>query len=119
MDADSLAQSVLCGWRDAIGARDLDAIEQLFAENAIFIATAPAPLLGRAAIRAYYAAAPAGLNVTFELIAYAAQTNGVGFVADVSFVVPEEKTLLGRLSFSCTPQGQITLYHLSLSQRPT
>ncbi len=115
MEAESLAQTVLRGWRDAIGARDLDAIEQLFAENALFIATAPAPLLGRAAIRAYYAAAPAGLSVTFELIACAAQTSGFGFVADVSFVVPQQKTLRGRLSFSCTQQGLITLYHLSLT----
>jgi hypothetical protein len=115
MDADKLAQSVLCGWRDAIGARDLEAIEQLFAENAIFIATAPAPLLGRAAIRAYYAAAPAGLSVAFELIACAAQPSGFGFVADVSFVVPQQGALRGRLSFSCTQQGLITLYHLSLT----
>lgn len=119
MDADSLAQRVLRNWRDAIGARDLDAIEQLFAENAIFIATAPAPLLGRAAIRAYYAAAPAGLSVAFELVVCAAQPSGFGFVADVSFVVPQQGALRGRLSFSCTPQGQITLYHLSLSQAQT
>ncbi len=115
MDADRLAQTVLRGWADAIAARDLDAIERLFAENAIFIATAPAPLLGRAAIRAYYAAAPAGLSVTFEPDVCAAQANGFGFVADVSFFVPQQTTLRGRLSFSCTPQGQITLYHLSLT----
>jgi len=113
MQASTLAQTILRNWRDAIGARDLDAIGQLFAENAIFIATAPAPLLGRAAIRAYYAAAPAGLSVTFEQLICAAQPNGFGFVADVSFVVPQQKTLRGRLSFSCTPQGLITLYHLT------
>lgn len=113
MDADSLAQTVLRNWRDAIGARDLDAIEQLFAENAVFIATAPVPLLGRAAIRAYYAAAPVGLSVTFEPVICAAQPNGFAFVADVSFVVPQQTKLRGRLSFSCTPQGLITHYHLT------
>ncbi len=115
MDARALAQTVLRRWADAIGARDLDAIAQIFAENALFIATAPAPLLGRAAIRAYYAAAPAGLSVTFDLVVCAAQANGFAFVADVSFVVPQQKTLRGRLSNSCTPHGQITLYHLSLT----
>lgn len=115
MDTAPLAQTVLRRWADAIAARDLDAIEQIFAEDAIFIATAPAPLLGRAAIRAYYSAAPAGLSVTFELAVSAAQANGFGVVADVSCVVPQQKTLRGRLSLSCTPQGKITLYHLSLT----
>lgn len=116
MDQRLLAESVLPflrRWADAIAARDLDSLEQVFAENAVFIGTAPAPLLGRAAIRRYYAAAPKGLKVQARVALVAPQPEGLSIVAEAAFFVPGADTLFGRLSLACTASQQITLYHLT------
>lgn len=113
MDASPLAQTVLRRWADAIAARDLDGLAQMFTDNAVFIATAPAPLLGPAAIRGYYAAAPKGLKAQARVVLVAPHADGLSIVADVAFFVPGADTLWGRLSLACNPSGQITLYHLA------
>jgi hypothetical protein len=115
LDAQSLAQTIPRHWGDAIAVRDLDGLAQLFAENAVFIATAPAPLVGHAAIRSYYAAAPAGLTVEARLLAVTPQREGFGIVADVVFHVPGRVEVSGRLGLACTSSGQIAHYHLALN----
>lgn len=113
MDASDLATKLLHGWADGIAARDPDAIAAMFVPDAVFLATAPTPLVGRAAVRDYYAAVPAGLTVQPRLLLATRQAGGFGFVADVAFDVPGQGELVGKLSLACDAAGQITLYHMA------
>jgi hypothetical protein len=115
VDAAALATDILRRWGDAIAQRDLDALAGLFGPDAVFVATAPAPLIGHAAIRAYYAAVPGGLTVTSSLVVALAQKEGLVILADVVFDVPEGGALPGRLSLSCGERHAIRLYHLALT----
>jgi hypothetical protein len=115
VDAEALAADILRRWGDAIAQRDLDALSGQFATDAVFVATAPTPLIGRAAIRAYYAAVPAGLTVVSRLVVALAQKDGLVIVADVVFDAPERGALRGRLCLSCGEGTAIRLYHLGLT----
>jgi len=99
----------------AIAQRDLDAIAALFAPDAVFVATAPAPLIGQRQIRDYYAAAPEGLTVQARLVLAAAQTDGLAIVADVVFDLPGGGVLTGRLCLACRADQAIRLYHLAVT----
>jgi ketosteroid isomerase-like protein len=110
----ALAQTILRRWGDAIAARDWDAVAQMFDDNAVFMATAPAPLQGRRAIAAYYADAPMGLTVQATLALAVRHAQGISIVADVVFDLPAKGALRGRLSLACDLVGQITLYHMAL-----
>jgi len=118
MDTPALAQDILRRWSDAIALRDLDALAGMFAPDAVFVATAPVPLVGRAAIRAYYAAAPAGLRVKANLALATGQGGGMTIVADVVFDIPGRGNLPGRLSLCCGQGPSISLYHLALTSGP-
>jgi uncharacterized protein (TIGR02246 family) len=113
LDADAIATDLLTRWADAIAARDLDAIATLFAPDAVFVATAPTPLVGQAAIRAYYDAAPLGLSVVFDPVLAARQRDGFAIVANVTFDIPGRGTLSGRLCLACGPDQAVRLYHLA------
>lgn len=118
MDADALASRVLHRWADGIARRDPDALAGLFTPDAVFVATAPAPLTGRAAIRDYYAAVPAGLRATASLVLARQQQDGLAIAADVVFHLPEGSQRAGRLCLSCTNGPLIRLYHLALDSAP-
>jgi len=113
MEATDLATELLHRWAEAIAARDADAIAAMFVPDAVFLATAPTPLVGRAAVRDYYTAVPAGLTVQPRLLLATRQAGGFGFVADVAFDVPGHGELVGKLSLACDAAGQITLYHMA------
>lgn len=113
MDATAFATDLLHRWAAAIAARDVDALAAMFDAGAVFVATSPTPLIGRAAVRDYYAAAPAGLTVQPHLLTASAQTGGMGIVADVAFDLPGQGKLVGRLSMACDGAGLITLYHMA------
>lgn len=114
MDANATAKQILHRWSAAIAERDLDAIAALFAPDAVFVATAPAPLVGQQQIRAYYAAAPEGLSAEATLVLAAPQSDGLAIVADVTFDLPDGKSLNGRLALSCAETDGIRLYHLAV-----
>lgn len=105
---------ILQRWSDAIARRDLDAMSALFAPDAVFVATAPAPLIGWQQIRAYYEAAPAGLTAKAGLVLASAQRDGLAIVADVHFDLPDGGVLTGRLSLACGADQAIRLYHLAV-----
>lgn len=113
--ATATAEKILDRWANAIAARDLDAISALFAAEAVFVATAPAPLVGQRQIRAYYAAAPEGLTAKAALVLAVGQPDGLALVADVRFDLPDGKSLQGRLSLCCEKTGRIRLYHLAVN----
>lgn len=115
MDATALATQILQEWSRAIARRDLDAIAALFAPDAVFVATTPAPLIGQRQIRNYYAAAPEGLTVKARLVQASAQTDGLAIVADVLFDLPGGGVLTGRLCLACRADQAITLYHLAVA----
>ncbi len=117
MDTHGLATLILHHWADGIARRDLDVLAGLFTPDAVFVATAPAPLIGRAAIRDYYGAAPDGLRAYSHLTLATAQEDGFAIVADVAFHLPEARRL-GRLCLSCTGAPLIRLYHLALDSAP-
>lgn len=110
---------ILQRWSNAIAQRDLDAMAALFAPDAVFVATAPAPLIGRAQIRAYYAAAPEGLTVKASLVLASAQAEGLAIVADVGFDLPGGDVLFGRLCLACGQDHAIRLYHLAVTGAAT
>lgn len=114
MDATLLATQILKRWSEAIARRDLDAIAALFTPDAVFVGTAPSPLLGQQQIRAYYAAAPEGLTVKANLVLATAQTNGLAIIADVVFDLPGGGTLSGKLCVACGQDQTIALYHLAV-----
>lgn len=114
MDATALASQLLQRWSIAIAQRDLDAICALFAPDAVFVATAPTPLIGRPQIRAYYEGAPKGLTARAQLVLAAPQTDGLAIVADVVFHLPGGGVLTGRLCLACGADQAITLYHLAV-----
>ncbi len=114
MEATALATEILRRWSDAIVERDLDALSTLFAPDAVFVATAAAPLIGRQQIRAYYEAAPEGLTARASLVLASAQSSGLAMVADVDFDLPDGGVLTGRLCLACPADRAITLYHLAL-----
>ena len=116
--ATATAEKILDRWASAIAARDLDAISALFAAEAVFVATVPAPLVGQRQIRAYYAAAPEGLTAKVTLVLAVAQPDGLALVADVSFDLPDGKSLQGRLALCCEKTGRIRLYHLAVNGPP-
>jgi uncharacterized protein (TIGR02246 family) len=115
VDATAQAAQILQRWSMAIAQRDLDAIAEFFAPDAVFMATAPAPLIGQRQIRAYYAAAPEGLTVRARLVQASAQTDGLAIVADVVFDLPGGDVLTGRLCLVCRADQAITLYHLAVA----
>jgi hypothetical protein len=114
VEATALATEVLQRWSDAIARRDLDAISALFAPDAVFVATAPAPLIGRQQIQAYYEGAPEGLTARAKLVLAAPQTDGLAIVADVLFDLPDGGGLTGRLCLACGADQAIRLYHLAV-----
>ena len=114
MEATAVATDILRRWSGAIAQRDIDAISALFAPDAVFVATAPAPLIGREQIRAYYPGAPAGLTAKAGLVLASAQRNGLAIVADVLFDLPDGGVLTGRLCLACGADQAITLYHLAV-----
>lgn len=114
MEAAAIATEILRRWSDAIAKRDLDAISALFAPDAVFVATAPAPLIGREQIRAYYDVAPAGLTAKAGLVLASAQKDGLAIVADVRFDLPNGGVLTGRLCLACGADQAIRLYHLAV-----
>lgn len=118
MDANATAKQILYHWTAAIAARDPDSIAALFAPDAVFVATAPAPLVGQHQIRAYYAAAPEGLTAKATLVLAAAQSDGLAIVADVTFHLPGGKSLNGRLALCCGETDGIRLYHLAVKGLP-
>lgn len=117
MDATATATKILQQWGKAIADRDLDAIETLFAADAVFVATAPDPLVGRQQIRAYYAAAPKGLRAEARLVLASTQRDGLAIVADVVFDLPDGIALTGRLCLACGADLAISLYHLAVAGR--
>lgn len=119
LDATAVATQILHRWSTAISQRDLDATAALFAPDAVFVATAPAPLIGQAQIRAYYAAAPEGLTVKTSLVLATAQAEGLAIVADVIFDVPGGDVLSGRLCLACGQDHAIRLYHLAMTGAAT
>jgi hypothetical protein len=114
VEATAVATDILRRWSGAIAQRDIDAISALFAPDAVFVATAPAPLIGQQQIRAYYAAAPAGLTARASLVLAFAQRNGLAIVADVLFDLADGGVLTGRLCLACGADQAITLYHLAV-----
>lgn len=110
---------ILQRWRRAIAQRDLDAMAALFAPDAVFVATAPAPLIGQQQIRAYYAAAPVGLTARASLVLASAQSGGVAIVADVGFDLAGGEVLSGRLCLACGQDQVIRLYHLAVTGTAT
>jgi hypothetical protein len=114
VEATAVATDILRRWGGAIAQRDIHAISALFAPDAVFVATAPAPLIGQQQIRAYYAAAPAGLTARASLVLASAQRNGLAIVADVLFDLPDGGVLTGRLCLACGADQAITLYHLAV-----
>jgi ketosteroid isomerase-like protein len=117
MDTTAFATDLLQPWSNAIASRDAEGIAAIFDARAVFVATAPTPLVGRAAVRDYYAAAPTGLTVQARLLVATAQGGGMGIVADVTFDVPGRGPLPGKLSLACDAVGQITLYNMALSSK--
>lgn len=114
MESTAVATDLLRRWSDAIVRRDLDMISTLFAPDAIFVATAPAPLVGRQQIRAYYEDAPEGLTARASLVFASAQSSGLAIVADVDFDLPAGRVLTGRLCLACGTDQAITLYHFAM-----
>ena len=114
MEATAIATDILRRWSEAIARRDLDAISGLFAPDAVFVATAPAPLIGREQIRAYYQGTPVGLAAKAGLVLASAQKDGLAIVADVRFDLPDGGVLTGRLCLACGAHQAITLYHLAV-----
>jgi hypothetical protein len=112
------AHAVLYAWSRSITDGDIDALVALFAPDALFVATAPSPLRGRAAITSYYLAAPAGLRAWAELNAVARDGVRLVVVAAVAFEVPHVGRRDGTLTMAIGPaadgQDQITLYHAAL-----
>ena len=114
MEAIAVATDLLRRWSDAIVRRDIDLISNLFAPDAVFVATAPAPLIGRQQIRAYYEDAPEGLTARASLVLASAQSGGLAIVADVDFDLPAGRALTGRLCLACGTDQAITLYLLAV-----
>lgn len=114
METTAIATEILKRWSDTIARRDLDAISALFAPDAVFVATAPAPLIGREQIRAYYDVTPAGLTAKAGLVLASAQKDGLAIVADVAFDLPAGRALTGRLCLACGADQAIRLYHLAV-----
>jgi ketosteroid isomerase-like protein len=115
VEATAIATDLLRRWSEAIARRNLDEISALFAPDAVFVATAPAPLIGRQQIRAYYEGAPAGLTARASLVLASAQSGGLAIVADVAFDLPAGRALTGRLCLACGTDQVITLYHLAVA----
>jgi len=106
-NATDRALRLTSAWRDMVNGRVLNAVPRLFAENAVFTATAPAPLVGVAAIRSYYENAPVGLSVEVDLIAATTTANALSIATAVRFMLADGKVRRGRLSLTAMPvQGQ-------------
>lgn len=119
VDPDGVAGIFLDHWQAAINDRQPERIAELFAEDAVLVATAPAPLVGRAGIVEYYRAVPAGLKVSADLgIAMSASPTDVRAVAEVVFSLPNGNQLSGRLTLTFTRHQpgawQVSLYHAAL-----
>ena len=114
MTLNATAEQILHCWTSAIAERDLTAISELFAKDAVFIATAPEPLVGQKQIRAYYEAAPQGLTAKAKLVLAVPQRAGLAIVANVIFDLPNGTSLGGTLSLAYCLKDGIKLYHMAI-----
>lgn len=118
----NVLKDFLHAWAAALASRDGETLAGFFDETALFSATAPEPLLGRAQIRAYYENAPAGLRVQASPLCAVQPLPGlVHGIADVLFETPQGVALRGRLGLSLLlrPQGwRVSAYQLAVLPQP-
>lgn len=119
---DHVVSGFLQAWAQALAARDVDALADLFDADALFTATAPDPLQGRARIKDYYTNAPAGLRVRATLLcATYPLPDLVHGIADVAFDAPGGVSLRGRLGLSLVLRTQgwrVSAYQLTARPPP-
>lgn len=67
MSAERVVHEVMDRWKAGIDAQNPDAVAAVFADDAVFQGMRPY-VVGRAGVAAYYAAQPAGMTVTYEVL---------------------------------------------------
>jgi uncharacterized protein (TIGR02246 family) len=110
--------TMLTDWKRAFDTHNLDEMAALFTEDARFQGFAPRVLSGRAEVRAYYEAVPAGRVAEFEVLSEYEMAAGVfgGFVA-VTFSDPTGWNVAVHMSLVVqTIRGvpRIRQYHVSI-----
>lgn len=120
VDPEAIATDFLQQWQRAISNRQADQLAALFTDDALFVATAPMPLIGRTEIAAYYRAIPPGLAASAVLkVATSAERTEVRAVAEVRFSVPEREPMHGRLTLTLMQHfsglWQVALYHAAIA----
>jgi uncharacterized protein (TIGR02246 family) len=123
LDPDQVALQFFSQWQAAINDRQPERMAELFANDAIFVATAPAPLVGRSRIVEYYRATPVGLEVSVALkVAKSAAPTDVRAVGEVVFILPDGNYLSGRLTLTFIMESpgawRVSLYHAALQSAP-
>ena len=121
-DCATVLSTFLHAWADALAARDLNALAGLFDDDALFVATAPEPLHGRAQIRTCCQNAPCGLRApALPLCATSPLPGLVHGIADVVFDGPGGAALRGRLGLSLAhraERGRASAYQLTTRPPP-
>lgn len=112
----------LHAWAAALSIRDFEALAHLFDETAVFVATGPLPLLGRAHIQAYYEQAPVGLRVQATLLCSTRPLSDlVHGIAEVAFDAPGGIALNARLGLSLVQRRsgwRVSAYQLQAHRPP-
>ncbi|MEV3989073.1 SgcJ/EcaC family oxidoreductase [Streptomyces sp. NPDC049837] len=109
--------ALLTRWQHHFDAARPDDLARLFTEDALFQGFAPAPLLGRDAVRTYYEHVPPGTRASATVLhAYATGDDLIGGIADVLFTPPTGPDRPARLSVLARHTGdrwRIRHYHVS------
>lgn len=68
MNSDTIATTVLEGWKDAIDQHDPERVATHFTEDALFQGLRPTHSLGRQGVIDYYASQPIGLTADYRIL---------------------------------------------------
>ncbi|MFF2831065.1 SgcJ/EcaC family oxidoreductase [Cellulosimicrobium cellulans] len=114
---DTVVSHVLQAWQKHVDAHDADAVAAVFTRDALFQGLRPTHSTGRDGVRAYYAAQPLGMKVTYQVLSTrAVSDSAIAAFARLTFDFPDGHTIPVHLTAVVeqhTDRWQISHYHVS------